>query len=155
MNAVQFSIPGRLKGKGRPRAMIRSRRGGQQFVQVYTDSDTVSAESMVRKFAAQAMDGNRPFDGPLILDVTISLNRPASWSKRRRAETFHATGRPDLDNIVKLIGDALNGIVWGDDAQLCEVRVRRIYNDLVGESALIRCYQPALEQATPLFGAAA
>ena len=50
MSEVSFVIPGRVKGKGRPRAVAR---GG--FARVYTPKDTVNAESMVRKFAAEIL----------------------------------------------------------------------------------------------------
>ena len=38
-------------------------------------------------------------------------------------------GRPDVDNCSKLVLDALNGILWRDDAQICELSVTRRYAD--------------------------
>lgn len=143
MSEVSFVIPGRLRGKGRPRAQIRHRKGGGTFVHVHNDDKTISAEASVKQFAALAMRGLAPFTGPLILDVTINLNRPTSWPKKRKAAEFHATGKPDLDNIAKMLGDACNGIVWGDDSQLCEIRIRRGYNDLIGEQVHVSCFSAA------------
>lgn len=138
---VKFVVPGRLRGKGRPRSAIRRGKSGQQFVQVFTDKDTLNAEAMLRSLAAQAMAGRAPFQGPLILKIAMTLNRPASWSKRKRAETLYPTGKPDLDNVAKL-ADAWNGIIWGDDSQLCESHIRRSYDDTKGEEATIWVFEP-------------
>lgn len=117
---IRFVIPGRVGGKGRPRATIR---GGHAAV--YTPAKTVSMELMVRGFGAAAMAGNRLFEGPLHLSVVIGLQKPSSWSKRKRAETTVPTGKPDLDNVVKLIGDSLNGIIWQDDSQIASLHISR------------------------------
>lgn len=130
---ISFTIPGRVRGKGRPRFAR-----GATFVRAYTDVKTKSDEAMVKHFASMAMQGRAPLTGPLGLEVVITLNTPPSWSKRKRAEAAFVTGKPDLDNVVKLLGDAMNGIVWGDDSQLCDVRVRRVYNDASQENVSIR-----------------
>lgn len=132
MDSVSFTIPGRVKGKGRPKF---ARRGA--FVHAYTPAETANSEAMVRSLAADAMAGRAPFQGPLILDVALVLNTPASWSKKKRAAALYVTGKPDIDNIAKLIGDALNGIVWSDDSQLCDLHFQRRYLDGLGEHAEI------------------
>lgn len=148
MLLVQFTIPGKLRGKGRARAGIRKGKSGQQFVQVYADKNTVNAEAMVRQIGADAMAGRPPFEGPLILSVALFLNTTASWSKRKRRETIYVTGKPDLDNIVKLIGDALNKIVWADDQQICGLNIFRSYDDSRGECAEIFVSRPSMPVAT-------
>jgi len=35
--------------------------------------------------------------------------------------------KPDLDNVVKLVGDALNGVAYLDDAQIVEVKAEKGY----------------------------
>jgi len=123
-DVITFTIPGRLRGKGRPRATVR---GG--FVKTYTDEKTRSCEGLVRHFASQAMGGAKPFDGPIALSVLIYLNTPASWPKKRKAAAYHATGKPDADNVLKLIGDSCNAIVWRDDSQISDIRMKRRYTD--------------------------
>lgn len=39
-----------------------------------------------------------------------------------------ATARPDLDNLLKLVLDALNGIVWNDDSQVISIKTKKIQN---------------------------
>lgn len=125
---VRFTIPGKLRGKGRPRARVVA-----GHAHIHTDEKTASAEAMVRTMGAGAMAGADLIDGPIHLSVTVNLNRPASWSKRKRAENPIPTGKPDLDNVVKLIGDSLNGIVWQDDSQIASLHIVRRFVESGGE----------------------
>lgn len=118
---IRFVIPGRVGGKGRPRFV---RATGRAF----TPSKTVSMEATVRHFAAEAMKRRSPLLGPIRLTVEVRINHPASWSKRRKADTVFVTGKPDADNIIKLLGDAANGIVWRDDAQIAQIEFNRRYS---------------------------
>ena len=119
---IHFTIPGRIRGKGRPRATVR---GG--FAKLYTDAKTRSDEAMVRHFASQAMTGLLPLTGPLALDVLMFISPPLSWSRKKREAAQFVTGKPDCDNVLKLIGDSLNGIVYADDSQIAQVRMTRKY----------------------------
>lgn len=154
---VSFTLPGRIRGKGRPRF---ARVG--KFVRTYTDEKTESAEAMVRTIAAQAMGGRPPIYGPVSLAVVEVQNPPASWSKRKQARTKWVTGKPDIDNVTKLIGDSLNRIVFHDDSQVCCLsylrryaldeaeRVEIVVHELVSE-------EPSTErlEMAPLFAGAA
>jgi Holliday junction resolvase RusA-like endonuclease len=119
---MRFIVPGRIRGKGRPRF---ARRGN--FVRTFTDANTVACEATVKHFASEAMRGRQLFEGPLWLSVAVWLVPPASWSKKRRSSAVYVTGRPDADNILKLIGDSLNGVVWADDSQLATIEISRRY----------------------------
>ena len=61
---------------------------------------------------------------------------PSSWSKKKQAAAeageVRPTGRPDLDNIVKLYADAFNGVVWRDDSQVVRVVSEKRYSDRPG-----------------------
>jgi Holliday junction resolvase RusA-like endonuclease len=56
---------------------------------------------------------------------------PPSWTKKRQAAALAGvewpTGRPDSDNLAKGVLDALNGILWGDDAAVVELTVSKRY----------------------------
>ena len=138
---VEFTIPGRLKGKGRARHRVVTTKSGKTFSSTYTPADTRNTEAMLRSLGAEAMAGRPPFQGPLVLEVTITINTPASWSKKRKREAFYVTGKPDLDNVLKSF-DGISNIVWKDDVQLCDVHMQRRYNDTVPESVHVRIYSP-------------
>jgi len=56
--------------------------------------------------------------------------------KRRKVNPgdFH-TSKPDIDNLIKGVFDALNGIVWVDDGQVCHI----------GEQKKIYSHEPGIE----------
>lgn len=119
---IAFTIPGRVSGKGRPKF---ARRG--KFVTAYTPERTRTMEGIVRDFAAQAMRGKELMDGPVSLEISALMHPAESWSKKRKAAAKWVTGKPDVDNVGKLVGDSLNGIVWKDDSQIAQFSFSRRY----------------------------
>jgi Holliday junction resolvase RusA-like endonuclease len=74
-------------------------------------------------------------DEPLILDMLVQVQIPQSWSKKKRVAAMSGeirpTKKPDFDNYAKTV-DALNLIVWIDDAQIVDGRVRKVYSEQPG-----------------------
>ena len=64
--------------------------------------------------------------GPLRLVVNAWFPRPKSktWKTRPMPAYFHES-KPDFDNVLKAVADALNGVAWGDDAQISIGTVRK------------------------------
>lgn len=118
-----ITVPGKPMAKGRPRFV---RATGRTF----TPPATAAAEQVLKWTAMQEM-GDRPlYDGPLRLTFTAQFEPPASWSGKKKAAALAGaikpTGRPDIDNLLKL-KDGLNGVVWHDDAQIVEVVATKRY----------------------------
>ncbi len=69
-----------------------------------------------------------PHDGPVAMTVTFIMPRPRSirWKKRPMPRCWH-TKRPDADNMLKAVKDALNGIAYTDDSRVCKVEVTKRY----------------------------
>jgi Holliday junction resolvase RusA-like endonuclease len=132
MKPIQFKIDGPVRGKGRPRFG-----NGRTF----TDKKTMTAEAIIATACQSVMTDRKPLTGALLLSLRIFKAVPKSWSKKKRAEALGGdllpTSRPDLDNIVKLVADALNGIAYADDAQITELDVKRMYADTESMSVLI------------------
>lgn len=123
MSSITFTVPGRIGGKQRAGRLVLP--GGK--VRSFNPAQTRSQEAIVRQIAALAMRGKRPMLGPMRVIMNIWRQPPASWSKKRVAETVWITGKPDTDNTQKLFYDAMNGIVWKDDAQIASVVWNRRY----------------------------
>lgn len=123
---IEFVIPGKAVGKGRP----RFRKVGA-FVQTYTPEKTVSWENLVAVSAMNARGDLMPTDSPVSLRVEVQCLPPASWSKKKQlaalAGEVHPAKKPDLDNVIKAIGDALNGVLWVDDCQIVRVEAWKRY----------------------------
>jgi Holliday junction resolvase RusA-like endonuclease len=67
-----------------------------------------------------------------VIRIRADFSVPASWPRNKRdaalAGVIRPTGRPDFDNICKMV-DALNGIVWLDDTQVVDARVEKHYSE--------------------------
>ena len=64
-----------------------------------------------------------PTKAPIALGCTFAFALPKSMSKAKRRAllgTFHE-GRPDVDNLIKWIGDVGQGILWQDDKQIVKL----------------------------------
>lgn len=124
---VALTVPGQPQGKG------RARFGNGR---TYTPAKTVAYEGLIALAGQQAMEGREWIDGPIEVAVHAVFQMPKSWSKRRReaavlAPEWH-TGKPDGDNILKAVGDGLNGIVWRDDAQIARCSISKAYGPTPG-----------------------
>ena len=119
---IEFEIPGPVRGKGRPRF---ARAGA--FTRTYTDAKTASYESDVKVFASHAMAGADPLDEGVRVEITIHRMAPRSWGVRRHLAAIEGrtipTGKPDCDNVAKIICDGMIGIVYTDDRLVSELLV--------------------------------
>ena len=136
--AIGFFVPGQPVAKGRPIAG----RGFGGRTTLRTPEKTVAYEGLVAHACHEAMKGMGPFSGPLALDLSIGVQIPASWSKKRQEAARFArvapTKKPDLDNIVKSICDGMNGIGYADDSQIVEMSVRKFYTYTPGATVVLR-----------------
>lgn len=79
--------------------------------------------------AVEAQFSGPPLAGPLRLDVEFYLGRPGRLCRKKdEAGPLPCVARPDLDNLVKAVKDALSGRVYGDDCQVVEERARKRYH---------------------------
>lgn len=116
---VTLTIAGEPRGKERPRFV---RATGRTF----TPSRTVSAEEAIRRAWMDAGQPRFP-DGPLRMSITVRVQRP-KYHYRADGVQLSAAGlwtpipttKPDLDNVQKLVSDALNRLAYRDDAQIAE-----------------------------------
>lgn len=99
----------------------------------FNPKQTASQEAVVRQIAALKMRGSPLIEGAVSVQITVWRVPPKSWSAPKRTKAVWVTGKPDVDNQQKTIFDALNGIVWLDDAQIASVWMRRLYSLNSGE----------------------
>jgi Holliday junction resolvase RusA-like endonuclease len=134
--AVSFLVPGKPQGKGRPRAVARGK-----FVRMYTPEKTASYESTGALAASQAMAGQTLIAGPVEVVMRLVLPIPMSWSNRKKDHALDGiimpTTKPDADNVIKAIFDAINGVVWHDDTQVVDLQVRKRYGITPGVNVIV------------------
>lgn len=124
---INFTVMGEPKGKGRPRFC---RNTGHAI----TPKDTVNYETLVKMEYTQAC-GEQMFPDDAMLDMRIKAyySIPKSASKKRHAAMLSGdirpTKKPDMDNVIKIIADALNKIAYRDDTQIVDCQVRKFYSE--------------------------
>jgi len=122
--SLYFTVPGLPQGKG------RARFGNGR---TYTPAKTVAYEGLVALAGQQAMEQRTPIEAPVYLMVTAYFPIPKSWSAARKARAVSSlvwhTSKPDGDNILKAVGDGLNGIVWKDDSQIAFAKITKQYGE--------------------------
>lgn len=126
MNAIEFEVFGIPAPKGSSRAVARGRRA---FV-VPSGSDAnrkarVSWDNAVRDAAREAVGdiGSPVFvQLPLIVSIVFRLKRPAGhWARNgglKPSAPPRPHTKPDLSKILRATEDAMNGIVYDDDARI-------------------------------------
>lgn len=125
---IEIYLAGEPVGKGRPRFVKATGRA-------FTPEKTVRFEDRLSMAAQLAMSGRPLLEGPLKLEMIATRGIPKSWPKKKqdaaRAGYLQPTVKPDWDNFGKTC-DALNLIVWSDDAQIVDGGVLKFYGDKPG-----------------------
>lgn len=126
---IRLTIPGEPVGKQRPRAVNR---GG--FVSMYTPKETVNYESYVKSLFVQAYPEHVPFDVPLKVDIIVTRTIPKTVSQKMReamlSGEFKVRTKPDLDNVVKTLFDALNKVAYTDDNLIYDLHAIKSYGEV-------------------------
>ena len=120
---IKFSVPGEPRGKGRPRM---NRYTGI----VYTPKETEEYEKQVRAAFFAATRGTPGFEkSPVCVDITAYYSIPMNLTRARRAAMLSGDEKPlkkpDTDNVLKIICDALNKFAYNDDAQVVHATVKK------------------------------
>jgi len=114
-------------GQPRPRAV---RRGYSIGMYTPTTHAVTSFKRMI-VMAWKQVNGRSQYSGPIAVWIHAWFSRPKRmvYKRKQMHEHWHVT-KPDADNIAKAVLDALNGVAWKDDAQVCAVHVvKRVRSD--------------------------
>ena len=119
---TEFTIPGTPQAKQRPRF---SRRGS--YVTSYTPEMTVNYENLVKVSWANA-NADMKLTGALGAEVKLFFRNWSPYLAMEIGMVYH-TKKPDVDNCLKSIFDALNGIAYDDDSQIVAVTAAKFYSE--------------------------
>lgn len=124
---IQFTVMGDPVAQGRPRF---ARRG--KFVSTYDPPKSKSFKETVKWQAIECGANKKLLEGPLKLTLVFRFQRPKGHSGKKglrpSAPAYHIT-KPDLNNLTKGVEDALEGICYARDQQICESYQRKEYAD--------------------------
>lgn len=146
MNTIKVFIPGEPAAKERP----RSGNGGR----IYTPAKTRKAEQTLRQnwIAAnlEQYGSVHTFNEPIRIKIRFHyepLKGFKKWEMRliRHGTTIPKYTRPDIDNLVKLVLDALNGVAYKDDYLVTRIIGEKCYSDK-GPGTEIEIYRVELPE---------
>lgn len=127
---IKFKYMGEPIGKGRPRVTAR----GGKFAHAYTPKRTKDFEDAIRfEFMASNCEKMPVYDKdiPLQAEMTFAFGVPKSYTKKKREACLKGnvmhTKKPDTDNVVKSVLDALTDAAFVDDSQIVKVTAEKIY----------------------------
>lgn len=111
----------------RPRATGRGK-----FIRMYDPPKTAKFKKQLRALATEIYH-DAPLEGEIYLKVAFYRKIQKSISKKehgRRASGAHRPiVKPDLSNSLKAFEDALNGVLWKDDAMIVHEEIDKYYSD--------------------------
>lgn len=119
-----ITIPGEPVSKGRPRMTKHGH--------TYTPKKTVDYERMVQTLF-QAEHGSPMLEGAIMIRLDLYFGIPKSRSKAARERMQQGLERPckrpDIDNCMKAVCDALNDIAYKDDSQIVAAVIQKFWSD--------------------------
>jgi Holliday junction resolvase RusA-like endonuclease len=102
-------------------------RAGSNQTRRFTPPKQANFMGEVRMFAERAMAGRAPLEGPLGVDALFFYAPPASWPLKKVRTAVWKESKPDVDNLLKICADALEGCAYHNDAQIASLRIHKIY----------------------------
>lgn len=120
----EFEVPGKITGKGRPRV-------NTQTAIAYTPAKTKEYEEMVKQYFVLKYRRINPLEGRIKIEIKVYMGISQNTSKKQKEEmlknTISPTKKPDIDNIAKVILDALNKLAFKDDNQITKLEIEKLY----------------------------
>lgn len=117
MASSVLHVVGEVVGKQRPRFTTVN-----GHPRPYTAAKTLSFENLLR--LAYKEQGGEMHEGPVV--VTVAYRRRLPKSRPKRTEWEWDVFKPDLDNVIKSVLDALNGVAFEDDKCVVQLTVTKL-----------------------------
>lgn len=127
---VKFSVLGEPQGKGRP----RFNKLPNGHVNTSTPEKTVLYENLIiTEYRRQCKNAKFGDKDCIYIRIIAYYGIPANTSKKKRWEMenglIRPTKKPDVDNLAKVVCDALNNVAYHDDKQIVDAQVSKYYSD--------------------------
>jgi Holliday junction resolvase RusA-like endonuclease len=135
---VAFEVFGRPIPQG-SKTVVRTKRGAtmrDDNAATLKPWRAAVAEAATRAMTVGVGDGLPMLHGPVRLRAEFRFERPRShygtgsnYRRLRPVAPRYVTGRPDLDKLLRAIGDGITGIVVADDAQIVALTAIKSYGE--------------------------
>lgn len=117
-----------------PVAQARPRYTSKPYPHEYDPAPVKKFKKQLNALAKKQMaeKGIEPFDEAIEVNMIVYRPIQKSISKiermRRHLGVVLPSVKPDLDNYIKSIWDALNGTIWSDDNKITDIAVKERYS---------------------------
>ena len=120
---VKFTVYGEAKPKGSTRAFVVAGKARTTT----NNPNAKDWQQLVAMSAQQYRPAGGPYQGAVKLYAHFYFSRPASVSEKKRP---HHTVKPDLDKLIRNIGDALKGVIYEEDARIDQIVATKSYDTI-------------------------
>ena len=122
----EFEVIGDIKGKARPRINTYT-------CQAYTPNDTKDYENLIKQYFKLKYPRFVPLENRVSVKIIAYFKIPKTTTKKDRVlieeGKLSPTKKPAIDNIVKIVLDALNKMAFKDDNQITKLEVEKKYGN--------------------------
>jgi crossover junction endodeoxyribonuclease RusA len=127
---ISFDVLGRPSPQGSKKSIGNNRFiEASKFLPAWRNAVKIAAEHAV------TVNGWAKVSGPVELEIMFYLDRPSSISATKRP---YPIVPPDVDKLIRGVGDALTSVVYDDDSQIVRVLAWKVYADNREPGAFIR-----------------
>lgn len=123
---ISFTVYGEPVAQGRPRFTTAGK-----FPRAYDPKKSRDYKDYVR-LAASEHAPDELLDEPLMLEVTFYRPTPKGYGKKKAVDAENGlvlpVTKPDIDNYLKGVKDALKGVIWRDDNCVTDVIMRKRFS---------------------------
>lgn len=148
---IQFTVFGKAQPAGSKRAFALRRKGGALVLResgapvISVTDDNPDSKAWKQEVAKAALlsRSQQPghlakiIEGPVAVSFYFYRPRPKGHMTSKGAlsksgrETPYPTSKPDVLKLARGVEDALTGVIWRDDAQIVDERLRKFWGDPV------------------------
>lgn len=126
MKSYTFEVTGEIIGKARPRMNTYTGKA-------YTPTKTKNYEYLVKQSFLLKYPNAEVLEGRASVSILALFQVPKSTSKKNSEKMLNKqispTKKPDIDNIAKIVLDALNKLAYKDDTQVVDLNIAKAYAD--------------------------
>lgn len=133
ISRVEFTVHGEPQPQG-SKTIVQQR--GRRPRVIEDNPETMPWRNAVAAAGAAAMNGRQLRSGPLRLRAVFVFPRPQAHfgtgrnnGRLKPSAPVYCRTRPDVDKLLRAVGDALTGVVFRDDAQLVIVQAEKHYGE--------------------------
>ena len=122
----KFEVPGKITGKARPRVNTMTGRA-------YTPGNTKDYEMLIKQYFKIKYPKFETLEGRIHVKIIAYFEPPKQTSKKQvelmLKNSISPTKKPDIDNVIKIVLDALNKMAFRDDSQITKIEIEKRYSE--------------------------